>query len=972
MFEANAQGFASFFRELWGYPPFAWQQALAERVLGGGHWPDAIALPTAAGKTACLDIAVFALAAQADRLERGELLTTPRRVFFAVDRRMIVDEAFERARELARRLLDAEGGILKEVADRLRRVSGGSIPLACHQLRGGMFRSDAWARDPAQPAIVATTVDQLGSRLLFRAYGRSFKAWPIQAGLVGNDSLILLDEAHCAQPFMETLRAVARYRHWAELPLPSPFHLTVMSATPPDGLEVFEDASEEPHTPGHPLGDRQLAAKPATLIVADKAKGARGGEALAKVLAEQAEMLAGEDPESGRAPALVVFCNRVDTARKVWDRLVQRHGDRVTLLTGRMRPIDKDDTVQDRLDALSAGKSTERRLKQPLFVVATQTLEVGANPDFDRLVTEAAPLDALRQRFGRLNRMGRPVAARAVVVVRGDQAQNSEDDPVYGQALAATWGQLSAWGGEQQTVDFGIAALNERLQDLSTEEWTKLNAPSGHAPVLLPAHLDAWVQTAPEPWPTPDVALFLHGPRSGPADVQVCWRADLTGDDAKGWEAAVAICPPSSPETLTVPIGQLRRWLTGEDAPGGADVEGGDPDAEAPPNTERAKGIARRVVRWRGADDVETVADPAKIRPGDVVIVPKHLGGFEELATLGSPNPVADWGDRAFAATRDKAILRLHPEVMAQWAATEALRPFSRLTQEEFDADPQTHQDDLQGILAAIATAEGTPKWLRQAADHFSAMRQLDRLLVLHPTQGWVLLGRAPLGQYAVACSDFGDEDDPTASGTVRRGLEVHLTGVGEYAARFAQRCGLPTIMVETVEQAGRRHDLGKADPRFQAWLKGGASWGDATLLAKSDRMSRSLRESEASRERAGYPKGGRHELLSVRLLESRPERLPADAAQRDLLLHLVASHHGYCRPFAPVVRDGHPQTVEYDGFEASSATEMERLDSGVAERFWRLTRLYGWWGLAWLEAITRLADHRRSEAEERNQGGKA
>jgi CRISPR-associated endonuclease/helicase Cas3 len=136
--------------------------------------------------------------------------------------------------------------------------------------------------------------------------------------------------------------------------------------------------------------------------------------------------------------------------------------------------------------------------------------------------------------------------------------------------------------------------------------------------------------------------------------------------------------------------------------------------------------------------------------------------------------------------------------------------------------------------------------------------------------------------------------------------------------------------------------------------------------------MVQSRIESHKARVRAGYPQGGRHELLSVRLLESTPDALPKDDVLRDLLLHLIESHHGHCRPFAPVVEDGAPVPVSVDFASKTysvetSATGLERLDAGPAERYWRLTRHYGWWGLAWLEAILRLADHRRSEWEERH-----
>lgn len=83
-------------------------------------WPAVLGLPTSAGKTAALDIALFHTVLDADKPTREK--RAPRRIFFIVDRRLVVDEAHERAcliQDRLRQALRNGQGVLAEAARRL-------------------------------------------------------------------------------------------------------------------------------------------------------------------------------------------------------------------------------------------------------------------------------------------------------------------------------------------------------------------------------------------------------------------------------------------------------------------------------------------------------------------------------------------------------------------------------------------------------------------------------------------------------------------------------------------------------------------------------------------------------------------------------------------------------------------------------------------------------------------------------------
>lgn len=955
------EDFDAFFTALHGRPPFPWQSRLAKQLGETGGWPSVLNLPTSAGKTAALDVALFHLIVEA--AQPPSQRRAPRRIFFVVDRRLVVDEAYQRATNIAEALVKAQGGsgILADAAAGLLNLAGEGAkqPLVVRRLRGGLPMERAFLGNPLQPAVILTTVDQLGSRLLFRGYGVSANMRPIHAALTAMDSLVLLDEAHMSRPFLQTLQAVTRYQssNWSERQIRLPHAVVQMTATPGDTTDAFELNDKDYE---HELLQQRLqSAKPAELEEVKEAS------ALAKALADKAIELSVRFGETLPAPVIGVVANRVATAREVFERVNKEcESVEAILLTGRIRPADRDRLLKTYLPKIKAGRSgAEIENSRPLFVVATQTIEVGADLDFDGLVTESASLDALRQRFGRLNRLGeRPHCLAAVI-----HAKSNKDDPIYGEALTKTWKWLNEHsekvkGKKSRVVDFGILRLNALL---ATSNISPLYMLPVDAPVLLPAHLDVLVQTSPNPRVSPDPALLLHGPNSREEDVQVVWRADVPKHFLIEDLAILQALPPSSHEALAIPLSALRAFLH---QIGGADANDLEGLAETGELIEFT-GDSKPVAVWRGANGAEVVS-ANRIKPGDLVVLPAIYGGADEFGWYSAKAaPVSDVAELDCLTKRGKFYLRLHPALVSYWFESDSEVVAAEI--QRLIANWQQRLDDGETELAALYNevlqvaldSESLSSIYRTAIEallreKFSAIPYVER----DASKGVLLVSKRNVAQTLV--------DDGDALSLSREvSLEQHSQGVAGLARDFSLGLGLPPDLVSCIEKAALYHDLGKADPRFQAMLQGGVAqhekWLAKSGMNAADRIARQL-----ARKIAAYPNGQRHECYSVALLRTNLPLLEL-SSDPELTEYLVGSHHGHGRPWMPAISDEGTdinflfdnQSIRFCGVHG-----LERLDAGWPDLFWRLIRRYGYWGLSFLETVVRLADQQRSEWESKNE----
>jgi CRISPR-associated endonuclease/helicase Cas3 len=898
--------------------PFPWQHALYTRFMSAdptANIPAACSIPTGLGKTRVMVIWLIALANGA---------SVRRRLVYVVNRRTVVDQSTGEAVTAQKRLRTPDDNpdhatTLHALAQRLEEIGGqldpGVGPLAVSTLRGQLAESRDWCENPARPAIVVGTIDLIGSRLLFQGYRAGLNSRPVFAAFLGHDALLVHDEAHLEPAFQKVVEAVQREQGRENAAAMASRRLRVMAltATPrAEGGDPFRlTPAEQQESPGVPGVRERLFAR----------KGIKPHPVKRDAIPGEIAKLALRHKESGLP--ILVFVRTVRDVHAVCDALTSKKSagvekEQVQILTGTIRGYERDCLVRDPVFVRFLPNAPTGRT---VYLICTSAGEVGVDLSAAHLVCDLTPLDSMAQRFGRVKRRGAGPNAEIDVVYDTDpEAKRKEDG--YEMARWATRDLLENpeclsicdWDAERR--DVSPAALGNLMRNLTEQQ---LRAAFTPEPVMLDTTdilFDSWALTSiakplvDEPLPgRPPVAEFLHGIEDEEKpDTHFAWRAEVKvigipadeqKETSKKLEKYLASYPLKPQEFLTERAFNAVRYLkdfatrAGELPAWVVDVRGG-----IKPTT-----IGEIAENWELRDLIECT-----------IVLPPEAGGLNDKGLLDPKEPF------------DEAI---HYDVADEFGEDD-VRPRVRFIRTAVPDDPPTWSDPL---------GTGTTITKPNDRDHIKGMTRLTPFVLEEDDEG---SGRRLVGFVLANRPD--DDDSQSQFSQERVFLKDHLSHVETAVKRIVDALRLPPELRTPLIVAARFHDLGKNRKRWQRAV--GNSVGSEPL-AKSGRGGALL----------GL-EGYRHEFGSL-LDIANPERNEKfaefdalDGEQKELVLHLIAAHHGRGRPHFPADEAFDPEPNGRDANEVARA---------VPQRFARLQRKYGRWGLAYLESLLRAADYAAS-----------
>lgn len=921
-----------------------WQYRLFTDI-EAGRFPTDIELGTGLGKTSIIALWVLALGRA---LARG-LKLVPRRLAYVVDRRVVVDQASEFAEQVRERLEQAardENHTLHVLATTLKNAGCTSSVVEVSTLRGQRALDTRWRDDPTRPAIIVGTVDMIGSRVLFSAYGR-VGPWgrALEAGLLGQDCLLVLDEAHLCSPFAATLSGIeqrtgtlatfAVVRMGATLdPVRDLLRRTPGLPEVSTSRRVFRLLDTATTINGHKwpretdekkVSDRLNARKRIEVEPLDKERGI--GAQLASWALDKAK----SDPGA----VIGIVLNTVAEVRRCAEALHKGgvSDEHIVTLTGSMRGWDRDVVVDSPKYARLRSQRDRSASKATTFLVATSCVEVGADIDCDHLGIESCAADSLIQRLGRVNRLGVSTHDPTVQLVGDERGTDpaarvfqrvralAEDARARGEELHGspqTFPSLLQGDAERDEAKSRLARAEDDeqrkrakddLERLEEEARARLDV-RVPPPALTSAVLDDLAMTSkhPDAGARPDVGRWLHGSvEDSSLYVELAWRAELDRvTEPQDAERLVAAFPIGARETARCPLYEAVELLK-----------------VIRERAVKGKNLGDRVVlitrygTTRALHVREVPTDDSQLRTllyDATIVLPTSAGGYDgTFVNPVSKDPVTDVAEEAQSPSR---------------------------------AQRRRLWIDQGRVTTSSMTAGGEPPYIASDTDAYDLLAEVEDVADELLGAGWHLVEAAGNGALGVVIAredrraiEEAEEDDASLGFLKEVLLTRHLDDARTKAEALCTRLNLPDKLRDTVIEAAGQHDRGKDRP----WWQRAVGRVEHPAVAKSGR----------SRFDHKINRGYRHELGSVADLADGKVSLP-DTVDRELCLHLVAAHHGHARP----------------GFcaEAAGPVLTDPVKHTLTEtplRFVKMQAKCGWWALAWLEALVKAADVLASRDEE-------
>ena len=939
--------FSNAFQSLTGHPHFPWQRRLFDEYLSCGRLPQSIDIPTGLGKTTVMVLWLLARASGA---------ALPRRLIYVVDRRAVVDQATEFAEQL-RSALEKN----KDLELMRQKLGLHDSPLAISTLRGRYVDNREWMADPAAPAIIVGTVDMIGSRLLFEGYGVSQRMRPYAAGLMGCDSLVILDEAHLVRPFEHLLRSIENGQRpvttnepqvstgsifagsKACQKLPPPFHMLPLSATREENgndtaLRSFRitDADKKDKTVCMRLdANKALSIKD----LHDKCP-------LEQMLSEEAWQLTygGVSTSATKPVRILIYCDlRSDaenTAKFLRKRIKkEKYKAPVLLFVGGRRVHEREQTAEEMKHYGFIGNRHERDMSDsPVFVVATSAGEVGVDLDAHHMICDLVPWERMVQRLGRVNRRG--ISQARVLVI--DQGKSKKEDKDKHNRLKATRKLLESLtkdsNGFHQAGPAALLALRDK--PIYSECISEASTSSPLHPTLTRPLIDSWSMTSlNENAGRPEVGPWLRGWVKDQAQTIVVWRRYLPvlisnnqcSCNSKDVVAAFfEAAPPQTEELLESETSRIVQWLKKraksilyllKQESGILNYEANHeiaPLQEGAPIVflldRRSRPASKSTLSLLQIKNAERKSLEQQLA-NQQIVVDSRLGGIENGLLSDNFNDAACTIEDNWGKSESEGLSEYGPPIRVKTLReTERARKLGRsqIPQESADKTVLTWREALSIPYCTSLERDSTEVWL-----------------VVEQRRGRE------------------DSEEVKAIMPKAQRLDEHQAWTAEQASRLADKVGLNKDYRTMLIEAARHHDDGKKAVRWQRAFNASMEGGPYAKTAGPFNHH--------------VLNGYRHELKSALDTETNGlDSIDRSDPRFELCLHLIASHHGHARPAIPI--------DSYDDLPPSKAASHAH---NIALRFARLQQEWGPWGLAWWEALLRAADQRASKMLDQHEHAK-